>query len=153
MKFTTTHSVYGEILLDWGFWSGKFSLYFNDIEIKKTGKMTFELDAPENGQPIPVVLHGTILKGFSITVGDEIIEISPKARWYDVVLGIIPAVMIFLYLGGAIGGGIGGAVAVLTTITILPRPKVKHKILICLGISAISLLVSMMLTTIISLLF
>ena len=153
MKFSTTHPVYGEILLDWGFWSGNATLYFDDVEIIKIGKMTFELGAPENGTPIPVALHGTILKGYSITVGNESIAISPKAKWYDIVLGIIPAIMIFLYLGGAIGGGIGGAVAVLTTITMLLRPNIKQKILICLGISAISLLASMLLASIISLLF
>ena len=105
MKLYKEHPVYKNICLLQGDFSGKFSLVFDGKALKKTGKTTFEYTDPESGEPINVTVSGNLFKGFCLVVKTEIIQMSPPAKWYDIVLAVVAAMPFWFLIGGAIGGG------------------------------------------------
>ena len=153
MKITTTHPKYGEICLNWAFWSGKYTLFFNGNELEKTGKMSFTLTDPESEQAIPVVLTGNNFKGYIIKIDADILVLSPPAKWYDIVFGVIPAVIFFFFIQGAIGGAVAGGLGVLGTFAAINCQSMRKKIFVCLGLSAISTICALVLSVLIALLY
>ena len=122
MKYVTNHPTYGEIQLDWGFWTGKFKLAIGGRELKKVSKTGFELQLPDSEAPVSVQVFGNNFKGFGIMIGTQPIQISPPAKWYDIVLAIIPGAIWFVMIGGAIGGAFAGGWGVATLYLLLSRP-------------------------------
>lgn len=142
MKQVVQHETLGEIVYEEGAWTGKKTLTINGEQLQKTSKNTFEL----NGEQI--TLNGNFLKGASITVGGETIQIIPAVKWYEVVLSILPFLLIMIWgnvvelclivpvVGGAIGGLISGIFSVSNLIIIKRVDKIWLKILISLGMLA-----------------
>ena len=153
MKMTVTHPEYGEIRLDWGFWTGKYTLYFNGNELPKTGKRSFAYTDPESGEPVAIVVSGTIFKGQALTIGTKHILMSPAAKWYDIVFAIIPALILFYFVGGAIGGGLGGAFGFLGLFLIKNAEKMSKKVLYCLAFSGISAAVGLVVSLLVGMLY
>lgn len=149
MKMIKAHQTYGEIRLIWGFWTGKYTLFFNGNELKKTGKTTFTYIHPETGEPIAVMVSGNHVQGHTLTVGGERIIMSPPAKWYDIVFGIIPCAFFFLFVQGAIGGALAGCIGMLSTFIAIGAGSMRNKILSCLGMSAVSIAAGIILSLLI----
>lgn len=155
MQMTTSHPVYGLITCEESFWTGKNTLLFNGIPLQKINKTTFQLpvasvdpfapaeeSAEGASEPLMVTVKGSYLTGLTLTVGGEVITLSPKAKALDIVLGLIPAVLFFSFvIGGAIGGGLGAMIGMGLIIVMKTRKKTVHKVLICLGASAVVLVI------------
>ncbi len=150
MKLYKEHPVYKNICLLQGDFSGQFSLVFDGKALKKTGKTTFEYTDPESGEPINVTVSGNLFKGFCLVVKTEIIQMSPPAKWYDVVLSVVAALPFWFLVGGAIGGGLGGGMGVLSLILITQRPIIKHKIFLGVGLTVASTVVAFILALVLS---
>ncbi len=153
MKLTKEHPIYKTVCLTQGDLSGKFTLSFDGVELKKTGKVTFEYIDPESGAPINVTVSGNVFKGFCLVVKSEIIQMSPAAKWYDIVFGVIPAMIFFIFIQGAIGGAIAGGLGMLSTFVSISCKTMRKKILVCLGICAISTVSALVLSVLIAMLY
>ena len=125
-------------------------MVFDGKALKKTGKTTFEYTDPESGEPINVTVSGNLFKGFCLVVKTEIIQMSPPAKWYDVVLSVVAALPFWFLVGGAIGGGLGGGMGVLSLILITQRPIIKHKIFLGVGLTVASTVVAFILALVLS---
>ena len=106
------------------------------------------------------VLLGNLFMGIQLSINQEMIEISPRPAWYEIVLAILPVSFlltwgnspalcaIFPVIGGAIGGGLG-AVFSMTSLLLMKNAKsITKKLLIGVGMFALTLLISFILATI-----
>ena len=159
MKEVTNHPVYGEIVYDENFWSGKKTLYIGGKPLDRLDKKTFRVTVGEESKTAIVV--GSIMSGVSVMIDGENIEITRKTTWYEMVLSILifvinivwannPAlVSIFPIVGGALGGGICGLIGMTNLIIIKKMPKIWQKLLVTLGMIVASLLICFILALII----
>lgn len=143
MKQVVQHETIGEIVYEESAWTGKKTLTINGEQLQKKDKTTFVTNSGEQ-----VALNGNFLKGASITVGGETIQIIPAVKWYEVVLSILPFLLIMIWgnvvelclivpvVGGAIGGLISGVFSVSNLIIIKRVDKIWLKVLISLGMLA-----------------
>jgi len=151
MKEIISHPAHGEIIYTESFWTGKKTLKINGVDAKPLSKKEFLI----NGEKF--LIKGSVYTGISIHVNNEPIEVSPKPKWYEVVLSLIPVLFlltwgnspdlcaIFPVIGGAIGGAIG-ALFSLTSLHLMKKAKSPiFKILVGIGIFALTLLVSFVL--------
>ena len=143
MQNTISHPTYGIITYDESFWTGKKTILFDGIPLQKVSKNTYLLPAnpadPESN-PVTFTVKGNMVGGVTITNGTETITLFQKATATDYILGILPAVLFFLFiLQGAIGGAIAGMMSVGGILLMKTRPNMKQKLLISLGASAVIL--------------
>ena len=141
MQNTISHPTYGIITYDESFWTGKKTILFDGIPLQKVSKNTYLLPAnpadPESN-PVTFTVKGNMVGGVTITNGTETITLFQKATATDYILGILPAVLFFLFiLQGAIGGAIAGMMSVGGILLMKTRPNMKQKLLISLGASAV----------------
>jgi len=120
MKEIVKHPIYGEIVYNENFWTGKKILTINGVEAHPISKNEYMINEKK------VLLKGSFLKGVTAYVDSETILLSPKIKWYEIILAIIPflflliwgnsysLVAIFPVVGGAIGGGLGGFAAIMS---------------------------------------
>lgn len=148
MKQVVQHETIGEIVYEESAWTGKKTLTINGEQLQKTSKTTFVKNDGEQ-----VTLNGNFLKGASITVGGETIQVVPAVKWYEIVLSILPFLLIIIWgnvvelcmivpvVGGAIGGLISGIFSVSNLIIIKRVDKLWLKILISVGMLAATFLI------------
>lgn len=143
MKSVVKNEVYGEIVYDENFWSGKKTLSINGINLAKKDKKTFILEKPEG----PVVVHviGNIYNGEKIEINQDVIILNEKATWYEMFCSISIFLLIIIWggnaelcrivpiVGGAIGGGISGGMSYCNLIAMKQSNQVWKKLLIWLG--------------------
>lgn len=120
MKETVQHSIYGEIVYNESFWTGKKALTINGVDAKPISKKEYMVNEKR------AILKGSFLTGSTLLIEGETIQLSPKAKWYEIILAIIPFFFlltwgnsaslcsIFPVVGGAIGGALGGVGAVIS---------------------------------------
>lgn len=148
MKITINHPTYGTIIYDESFWTGKKTLTINGAHCFAVSKKEFLIGDQK------VLLTGNLFAGIRLSINQEIIEISPRPSWYEIVFAILPIAFlltwgnsptlcaIFPVVGGAIGGAIG-ALFSLTSLLLMKNAKSPlHKVLIGLGMFAATLLVA-----------
>ena len=114
MKELVKHPVYGEIVYDESFWSGKKTLTINGTTAQALSKTEFMV----NDQKAQV--KGNLFTGVNLYIEGETVQLSPKASWFEIAFAILPFVFlmvwgnsaelceIFPVVGGAIGGALGG---------------------------------------------
>lgn len=107
------HPTLGEIVYTESFWTGKKGLTVNGAEAKPISKKEFRIGE----QKIEII--GSYFTGISLNIDGETVQLSPKPKWYEVVLAVIPVAFlltwgnvpalcaIFPVIGGAIGGALG----------------------------------------------
>lgn len=149
MKVTTSHPTYGVITYEESAWTGKKTIAFDGIPLQKINKTTFQFapasvdpfaPAEETTEPLTVTVKGNYVGGVSLIVNGETVTLTAKASVLDIILGVIPAVLFFCFVvGGAIGGALGAMMGMGLTMLNKTRKKTIHKILICLGASAVML--------------
>ena len=124
MKTVIQHEKYGEIVYEESFWTGKPSLTVNGVALSKAAKKKcFALAVDDKFYAVEV--QGTFLKGVSIVVDGEKIQVVAKPTWYTtaiaaftvlfvIIWGSIPALVpVFPIVGGALGGLISALFACL----------------------------------------
>ncbi len=120
MKEIVQHSIYGEIVYNESFWTGKKALTINGVDAKPISKKEYMVNEKR------AILKGSFLTGSTLLIDGETVQLSPKAKWYEIILAIIPPLFlmtwgnnaslcsIFPVVGGAIGGALGGVGAVIS---------------------------------------
>ncbi len=147
MKMTVNHPTYGEIVYAEGFWLGKKTLTVNGVEAAAVSKREFII----NGKH--ATLKGSFFSGASLCIDGESIEVCPKLKWYEISLVValfgilfvwsnVPALCaIFPVVGGAIGGGLCGALGASTLCFMKSVRNPLYKILIGFGMFALTTLI------------
>ncbi len=137
MKNIIKHEQLGEIVYEESFWTGKKNITINGKTAEKLSKTEFRT---ESGEKISVV--GNFLAGTKATIGSRAIELTPKIKWYEYILAVLPFVLIMIWgnivalckivpiVGGAIGGLISGIFSMLNLFVIKRVRQVWLKILI-----------------------
>lgn len=140
MTVTVSHEVYGQIVYNENIWNGKIEITVNGTKLTKIKRTKFIYD---NGETkIDVTVKGNALMGAKLIIGDETIPVGKAPAWYEIACSISIFVIvtawgnnpilcsIFPIVGGGIGGGISGLMAVLN----LHAMKSEKRIAVKLGI-------------------
>ena len=151
MKTTIHHPTYGFITYEESAWTGKKIITIGGVTLVKIKKNVFQYTpmlgdpfatAPEGEEstPLPstvtVTVKGNYIGGVSLVIGEETIPLTIKASALDITLGVIPAVLFFIFiLSGALGGALSAAIGMGLVILLKNCTKTIYKILISLGIS------------------
>ena len=136
MKEILQHPVYGEIVYDESFWTGKKTITVNGVRAVRVSKKEYLIDGKES------TLVGNFFTGITLYLDGETIRISPKTKWYELLLAILPFFFlitwgnsqtlcaIFPVVGGAIGGGLGAFCAVVSLSFMKKQSSPIFKVLI-----------------------
>ena len=128
MKEFVQHPIYGEIVYNESFWTGKKTLTINGVCAQPVSKKEFTVEGKK------VVIIGSSLMGLKLQIDNDIIEVSPKPKWYEIVFAVLPLIFlltwgnsitlcsIFPVVGGAIGGFLG-AVGGCTSMILMKKQK------------------------------
>ena len=109
-----------------GFWTGKRTITYNGVLLKKIKMNLYEYDDGEKIEQFQI--KGNQLFGVSISMFGNNVEVSRKLTWYEIVMAVLVFIPCILF--GAIGGAIGGALG-FTNLTIIRQvEKVYLKVII-----------------------
>lgn len=148
MKEIIQHPAYGEIIYNENFWNGKKSLTVNGVGAQRISKKEYMI----NGKK--AYLKGSFLTGSTLYIEDRVIPLCPKAKWYEIVLAIIPFLFLIIWgnsvslcaifpvVGGAIGGALGGGGAVISLIFMKNNKSPLVKVLIGIIAAAVIILIA-----------
>ena len=148
MKEMTRHCVYGEIIYSESYWTGKKTLTVNGVQAKAVSKKEFLIGEKR------AILNGSHLTGATLQIDGETLQLSPKPKWYEVILAVIPFLFIitwgnnstlcsiFPIIGGAIGGALGGAGAISSLLLMKKVKNVAAKVLIGIAATAVAVFVA-----------
>ncbi len=148
MKEIIQHPTYGEIVYTESFWTSKKAVTVNGQPLEAAAKNEFIFGEKR------AIIKGSSFTGVSMVVGDEAIELSPKPRWYEIILAILPLIFLLIWgnnatlcaifpvVGGAIGGALGGAASVLSLFLMKKAKSALYKVLIGIGIFAAAVFVA-----------
>ncbi len=148
MKQVLENEKHGNIVYEESFWTGKKSITINDVPLTKKSKNEFET---QDGKAIKVV--GGFFQGACLNIDGESIRVTPKIKWYEIVLAVIPFVLIMIWgnsvalckivpvVGGAIGGFISALFSCCGLFLMKSSNKIWLKILIGLAAIAVTFLV------------
>ena len=141
MKSVINHEVYGEIVYNENFLTGKKSLTVNDNDATPVSKTTFTVN------DLTVKVSGNYLTGVNLIINDEVIEITAKPKVYEFILALLPFAFnliwgnsvvlcsIFPVVGGGVGGGIG---TILSLLSLSFMQKTKNPLLkILIGVAVL----------------
>ena len=148
MKEFVQHPIYGEIVCNESFWTGKKTLTINGVDAQPVSKKEFTAEGKK------VVIIGSSLMGLKLQIDNDIIEVSPKPKWYEIVLAVLPLTFlltwgnssalcsIFPVVGGAIGGALG-AIGSMTSLLFIKKSKsLLPKLLIGIGAFVVTVLIA-----------
>ena len=150
MKAVRQHEIYGQIKYEESFWTGQKSLTVNGARLEKKDKNTFVWNV--DGVDTLCTVKGGFINEATVEVGGEVISLTPKAIWYELVCSAVICMLIMVWgnsaalckifplVGGAIGGGISGGMAVVNLLMMKKSENVGKKLLIWLGILAATVL-------------
>ena len=143
MTATLNHSFYGDITYEESFWTGKRKISINGTALDKIDKKTFAFY--RDGKPVYVSISGNFLTGTKLVIENTTVSVTPPAKWYELVCSISIFVLILVWgnsvalcsivpiVGGAIGGGISGALGVTNLFVMKSIKNVWLKLLVWLG--------------------
>ena len=142
------HETHGEIVYTESPWSGKRSVKINGTQAQAVAKNAFTLDGKS------ITIQGGLFAGVKMYINGDVIELSPKTQWYEIVLAILPFLFfmtwgnvtalcaIFPVLGGALGGALGG-VSLVVSIALMKLAKTPAvKVLVGIVTAAVTVLIS-----------
>ncbi len=155
MKESIRHPLYGEIIYTESFWSGKKTLTVNGVDAQRISKKEYLINEKR------AILKGNYYTGACLYIDGELIQLTPKSTWYEIILSILPLVFlltwgnspalcaIFPVIGGAIGGFLAGGAFVASLLFMRRAKSPMSKIFIGIGVCAVSILISFALAIII----
>ena len=147
MRECIQHPTYGEIVYH-ETWTGKKSICVNGVNAPAISSKEFVIDNKM------AVLTGNLFGGVALDIAGEKIEISPKPKWYEMLLGILPFLFVLVWgnskalcaifpiVGGAIGGALGGLGFYLSLTLIKRANSLLEKIVIALAVLAVTVMVT-----------
>ena len=145
MKKEISHPVYGQIVYEENIWTGKKTVCVNGTPLRQLMKNTYTL--PWGATEVPVITKGGFMGGVVLQIESEEIRIFQKPTWYDWALCLLPFLLIVIWgnsvqlcsivpvVGGALGGGLGGAGLGLAMALTREKPLLR-KIVIALLVTA-----------------
>lgn len=123
MEYIVDHEAYGRIVYKENIWTGKREITVGGVDLVKEKKNIYIYD---NGETkIRVALQGNFMSGAKLVIGDETISVGTTPAWYEVACSIAIFMVILVWgnsvylcsiipvIGGGIGGGVSGLMAVL----------------------------------------
>ena len=125
-----------EYVYEESFWTGKKELSINGVKCNKIDKKTFVEKDTKN----VMIVKGSFLTNIKLerTNGDIYLKKNGGLEWTFFFLSFIVAIMSFALLSGAIGGGLGGALAVVAiyvnTIILMTNMHKAVKIIACTSV-------------------
>ena len=140
MKKTIFNINFGEITYVESPWTGDTSLFINGVALTKTGKKSF---VTQTGRP--AVITGNSLTGVKLDFEGQKILIAQSLHWYEIAIAVAFFVLIIVWgasaslcsiiplVGGALGGGITGALIMLGIILAATREKPLERIAFTVG--------------------
>ncbi len=151
MKAFVQHPVYGTIIYNEGFWSGKRSLTINGIDARSVSKKDFVIEDKN------ATITGSYLSGANLQIDGEAVVLTARAKWYEIILSILSLIFlmtwgnsaelctIFPVVGGALGGALGG-LSVFASLLLMKKSKSSMiKVLIGLGVFAATIAIAFVL--------
>ena len=84
MKIDKNVEKYGTITYEESFWTGKKTLYLEGKELEKYSKNVF-IYKDYGGKEIEIITKGNVYTGLSLMIDNELIELSPKLKWYEII--------------------------------------------------------------------
>ena len=151
MQSFVSHPVYGNILYEESAWTGKKSLTVNGISARKEKKNLFLLP-PEMGLP-PLHINGSYIGGTKLQIGNEIIQLTPPVKWYEVACSVFMVVFLIVWstsvtlcsilpiIGGALGGAIFGVMGWLNVLWMKSFKKIWQKLLVFLAVFFLTVII------------
>ena len=142
------HEKFGQIMYEESFWTGKKTLKIGGTQLTKQNKTTYIWDC--NGEKKTVFLKGNYVTGVKLTVDGSDIQLTASAKWYEIVCSVMIFVLILVWgnsvdlcrivpvMGGAIGGGVSGAMAFLNLTMMKTQKKVGLKLAIWLAMMVLT---------------
>lgn len=155
MKTTVNHPIHGEIVYTETAFLGKKSITVNGVEAVAISKKEFMIDGKH------ATLKGSFLLGATLCLEGESIEVCPKPHGYEIFLAVVPFLILLIWgnvpalctifpvVGGMIGGALYGVGAVLSLFLMKKASKAQSKILIGLGVFALTALISFIIACVI----
>ena len=146
MKASVYHATYGEITYNENFFTGKKTLNVNGVEAKRERGDIYTLNNTE------VRLKGSFLSGVTLLISVDEIEIVERPKWYEYLICVLTFLFVAVWgnsptlcsivpiVGGALGGAIAGLCSVLSLVLMRRTKIVEFKILIGLGMFALTVL-------------
>ena len=114
-----------------GFWSGKKTITYNGVELKKIEKNKFEYADGDKKEVFEI--KGNSFLGVKINMFGQDVEVLRQLVWYEILL----SVLVFLpgvIFGGMIGGMIAGVLGVVNLFIIRHLDKWYLQVLTTVGI-------------------
>ena len=140
--------IFNEILYEESFWTGKKRITINGTVLEKANKKEYLLKTEEGVKYF--TLGGNFLSGAQLFYNERKIQLTPPAKWYEILLSVITFVIVFAWslspnlvaifpvVGGAIGGAIMGACVVVNLLLMKMVKNPLFKILIWLGMTLVT---------------
>lgn len=148
MILSIQHPIYGSIVYEEGAWSGKRSLIVNGVRAERISKKVFRVGDQK------AVIKGSTFEGVTLLINGQSIQLSPKSKWYEIALAIIPFLflliwgnvpslcMIFPVVGGALGGALGGACAIVSMILMRKQSSPIMKVVVGVISAVLTILIA-----------
>lgn len=149
MQMNYDHPVLGKIQYEESFWTGKRGITVNGVPAQKEKKNVYWV-TPADGIPVSLQVKGSYLTGVKILFGEESLTITPAPKWYEIAASVFMIVFLLAWgnspilcsiipiVGGALGGGIVGAMSVVNLALMKARREAWQKLLVFLGIFALT---------------
>ncbi len=120
------------------FWTGRRSIKYNGIPLKKIKNSLFEYQDGEKVEQFRI--KGNQFIGMIITMFNNEIELERKLTWYEIVLSILVFLPCFLF--GLVGGICGGILGFTNLVIIRQLNKWYLKVIVSILFLTIGMLLS-----------
>ena len=127
-----------ELCFEEGFWTGKKTITYNGVLLKKIKRNVYEYKDGEITEQFEV--KGNQLFGITIKMFGQVVEVARKSSALELTMMFLVFIPCILF--GAIGGFFGGGLAVITLTVIRRLEKWWLKLIVGLQFMAIALLLS-----------
>lgn len=151
MKFSVNSEKYGKIEYFESAWTGKKSVTIADNKLMQVSKDNFIYKTTAGD--LGVKVEGSYMRGVTIDVAGDKIEVIEKPKWYVLTIEIllfilvvvwanVPALCrIFPIVGGAIGGLVMGVAVIASYMLSRTVKKPIYKILVIIGVFLVGVLI------------
>lgn len=152
----------GKLTYEENLLTGKVQVLVNDFPAFRINKKLYEYNPGANKeQRVVITLQGNFLTGLEASVNGVPYRLIEKPRWYEWVITILTVAFsliwgnspelcaIFPVVGGAIGGGLAGLLAMIGLSFSKQTEKVWLKLLILVGFFALNVLAGYLIALII----
>lgn len=148
MKQVVQDPKYGEIIYEESAFLGNKSVSVGGEALKKESKKDFRM--PDGTL---ATLTGNFSGGVRMQIGADVIQLTPKIKWYEIALCVLPFLLIMVWgnvvalceivpvVGGAIGGAISGAMSMLALYLMRMVKPIGIKVAVALAVTAVTFVI------------